>query len=547
MIQNPIFKGFNPDPSICRRGDDYYVAVSSFEWFPGLPIYHSRDLKNWQLLTHVLTDDNNPDLKKLPSAKGIWAPSLTWCEEEKLFYVIYGVMNSMNSRYFDVDNFLITASDINGPWSEPVYLHSAGFDASILHDNDGKKWIVSLEWETRENYEKPGAICLVEYSPQEQRVVGYPKRIWHGGTDRGCIEAPHLTRRGDNYYLMVAEGGTGYGHAVTMARATQVDGPYEGDPQNPILTSWPQNFNERQDAWHLKTHYFNPATYLQKAGHGSYVETPDGEVWLTHLCSRPFRDTLRCTLGRETAIQKMQWTEDGWLRLAVGGNLAQHLVEESTLAPHPFPAKPARDDFDAATLDNTFYTPRIRFQRFTSLNRQPGYLAIRGQESLSSLNKVSLVAKKLTSVYADISTKMAFTPEIYQHSAGLVLYYDNMNYLFLHKTWDEASGGAQLAITHIDNGERRDATQKVKLPEGEIYLAMAINGREIQCSWSADGQHYNNIGPRYDTSRFSDEYSQYGEFTGAFVGMACVDSMLHRQEARFDFFSYNAVEDAVIE
>ncbi|MCK2099956.1 family 43 glycosylhydrolase, partial [Klebsiella michiganensis] len=112
MIQNPVFKGFNPDPSICRRGDDYYVAVSSFEWFPGLPVYHSRDLKHWQLLTHVLTDDNNPDLKKLPSAKGIWAPSLTWCEEEKLFYVIYGVMNSMNSRYFDVDNYLITASEI---------------------------------------------------------------------------------------------------------------------------------------------------------------------------------------------------------------------------------------------------------------------------------------------------------------------------------------------------------------------------------------------------------------------------------------------------
>lgn len=158
-------------------------------------------------------------------------------KRKKLFYVIYGVMNSMNSRYFDVDNYLITASEITGPWSEPVYLHSAGFDASILHDTDGKKWIVSTEWETREGYEKPGAICTVEYSPQTRSVVGYPQRIWRGGTDRGCIEAPHLTRRGDYYYLMVAEGGTGYGHAVTMARATQVAGPYEGDPQNPIVTS----------------------------------------------------------------------------------------------------------------------------------------------------------------------------------------------------------------------------------------------------------------------------------------------------------------------
>ena len=547
MIQNPVFRGFNPDPCICRRGDDYYVAVSSFEWFPGLPVYHSRDLKHWQLLTHVLTDDNNPDLKKLPSAKGIWAPSLTWCEEEKLFYVIYGVMNSMNSRYFDVDNYLITAEEITGPWSAPVYLHSAGFDASILHDHDGRKWIVSLEWETREGYEKPGAICLVEYSPQTHSVIGYPQRIWHGGTDRGCIEAPHLTRRGDYYYLMVAEGGTGYGHSVTMARATEVAGPYQGDPLNPIVTSWPENFNERKDTGHLKPHYFNPETYLQKAGHGSYVETPTGEVWLTHLCSRPFRQELRCPLGRETAIQRMEWSEDGWLRLAAGGHLAQHQVEGSRLPPHPFPLKADLDDFDEPRVDNAFYAPRIHFQRFTSLTRKAGYLALRGQESLSSLNKVSLLAKKLTSVYANISTKMDFNPEIYQHSAGLVLYYDNMNYLFLHKTWDETSGAAQLAIIYMDNGERHDDPQKIRLAEGEIYLAIAINGREVQCSWSVDGEHYHPIGAVYDTSHFADEYSRYGEFTGAFVGMACVDSMLHRKEALFDFFCYRADEDAIIE
>lgn len=169
MIRNPILPGFNPDPCICRKGEDYYLAVSTFEWFPGIPVYHSRDLKHWELYTHVLTDDEAVDLKKLPSAKGIWAPCLTYCEEEDLFYVIYGVMNSMNARYFDVDNYLITAKDIKGPWSEPVYLHSSGFDASIFHDDDGRKWIVSLEWETREGYEKPGAICMVEYSPPAER------------------------------------------------------------------------------------------------------------------------------------------------------------------------------------------------------------------------------------------------------------------------------------------------------------------------------------------------------------------------------------------
>ena len=144
MLRNPILKGFNPDPCICRKGEDYYIAVSTFEWFPGIPIYHSRDMKNWELYTHVLTDDSNPDLKKLPSAKGIWAPCLTYCEEEDMFYVIYGVMNSMNARYFDVDNFLITAKDIKGPWSlyiciPPVSTHP--FFTTMMGENILYLWI----------------------------------------------------------------------------------------------------------------------------------------------------------------------------------------------------------------------------------------------------------------------------------------------------------------------------------------------------------------------------------------------------------------------
>ena len=331
MIRNPILPGFNPDPCICRKGDDYYMAVSSFEWFPGIPVYHSKDLKNWELLTHVLTNDTAVDLKKLPSAKGIWAPCLTYCEKEDLFYVVYGVMNSMNARYFDVDNFVITSKNIEGPWSEPVYIHSSGFDASILHDDDGRKYIVSLEWETREGYEKPGAICMVEYCPEKKEIIGYPKRIWSGGTNRGCIEAPHLTKRGEYYYIMCAEGGTGYGHSVTMGRSKNVWGPYEGDPTNPIVTSIPGDFYERHDPDHLKPKYYNPESILQKSGHGSYVETQLGEVYLVHLTARPFVPELRCTLGRETAIQKMIWTDDGWLRMADGSNLAKEFIEESKL------------------------------------------------------------------------------------------------------------------------------------------------------------------------------------------------------------------------
>lgn len=191
MLRNPILKGFNPNPCICKKGDDYYIAVSTFEWFPGIPIYHSKDMKHWELYTHVLTDDSNHDLKKLPSRQKIWAPCLTYCEEEDLFYVVYGVMNSMNARYFDVDNFVITAKNIEGPWSEPVYLHSSGFDASILHDDDGRKYIVSLDWETREGYEKPGVIAISEYDPVKKRSSaiqkGSGKAVQTAGCDRGSL------------------------------------------------------------------------------------------------------------------------------------------------------------------------------------------------------------------------------------------------------------------------------------------------------------------------------------------------------------------------
>ncbi|GLB28519.1 glycoside hydrolase 43 family protein [Lacrimispora amygdalina] len=546
MIKNPILPGFNPDPCICRKGDDYYLAVSTFEWFPGIPIYHSKDLKNWELYTHVLTDDEKVDLKKLPSAKGIWAPCLTYCEEEDMFYVIYGVMNSMNARYFDVNNYLITARDTKGPWSEPVYLHSSGFDASIIHDN-GKKYIVSLEWETREGYEKPGAICMVEYDPEKKEIIGYPKRIWNGGTDRGCIEAPHLYRRGDYYYIMCAEGGTGYNHCVTMGRSKEIWGPYAADPKNPIVTSVPGDSNERHDPDHLKPRYYNPDSLLQKSGHGSMVDTQNGETYLVHLCARPFVPELRCTLGRETAIQKMIWTDDHWLRMASGGNLAEVLVEASDLPEVPVKQVPDFDDFNEEELGLQYYAPRIMPQRFADLTTRPGYVRIRGQESRTSLNQVSILARKLTSVYVTVTTKMEFIPEVHQHSAGLILYYDNMNYINLRKYYSETLGQSALSIIHLENGEKTEfLNTRIPVRDDPVYLRLTIEGRQSWFSWCFDGVNYQKIGRVFDTTRFSDEYCRYGEFTGTMVGITCADRVKHSHYADFDFFEYCADEDRAV-
>lgn len=419
MIHNPILPGCNPDPSICRKGGDFYLAVSSFEWFPGVPVYHSRDLKHWELYANALSDPEALDLRGLPSAKGVWAPCLTYCEEDDLFYLVYGVMHSMNARYFDISNYLITAKDPAGPWSRPVYLHSMGFDASMFHDTDGRKYVVALEWETRAEYEKPGPISIMEYDPVQKRVTGRPKRIWRGGTDRGCLEAPHLTRRGNYYYLMCAEGGTGYYHSVTMARSESVFGPYDPEPG----------------------------------------------LW--------------------------------------------------------------------------YYAPRISPKSFMDLTSRPGWARLRGQESGCSLHEVSLLTRKLTSLRACATAKMDFTPEYYQHSAGLILYYDNMNFFYLEKTFSEEHGCPVLQLLQLENGRRSEYPGHI-VPlrgGGSVWLRARIRGRQTQFFWSGDGEQYQAIGPALDTSLLSDEYSEYGEFTGTFVGITCADRLFHEKTADFDFFA----------
>ena len=541
MIQNPILPGFHSDPCLCRRGEDYYLACSTFEWFPGIPVYHSRDLKHWELQTHLLRDAGSLGLRGLPSAKGIWAPCLSWCEKDGLFYLVYGVMRSMNAHFFDIDNYLITAPEPEGPWSEPVYLHSAGFDASLFHDEDGRKWLVSLEWETRDDRRKPGGICLVEYDPAARAIVGYPKRIFMGATLRGCLEGPHLYQKNGYYYLLCAEGGTGYYHCATLSRSRSLFGPYEPCPHNPILTSVPENRDESSDTDHLKPRYYNPAAPLQKAGHGSLVETQTGEVFMAYHCARPFVPELCCTLGREAAIQKLEWTADGWLQLPGGGCLARLESEEASLPPFAAETLPGFDGFDAGVLRKDYYTPRISPETFADLESRPGWLRLRGQESLSSTNQVSLLVRKLTGVRTVITTRMDFTPELYQHSAGLVLYYDSMNYVWLRKTWSEEQNCAVLSVQEVDRGVKNDHRDcEIPAPEGAVRLRLRIEGKRFAFSWSLDGERWTAIGPDFPTWHLSDEHSGYGEFTGTMYGLGCVDAMLRRRTADFDFLN---VED----
>lgn len=220
--------------------------------------------------------------------------------------------------------------------------------------------------------------------------------------------------------------------------------------------------------------------------------------------------------------------------------MAQTFVEGSGLPDWEPTPTPEHDDFDCEKLGLQYYAPRIDPKGFCDLKARPGWLRMRGQEAQTSLNRVSILARKLTSLNAEIVTKMEYDPEISQHSAGLILYYDNMNYAYLRKYWSETLNSPAVSVLRLDNGTKTEyACARRRVAAGPIWLRLRVEGRKAQFSWSQDERSYEEIGPAFDTGEFSDEYSEYGEFTGCFVGITAADSMQHRKTADFDLFAYH--------
>ncbi len=541
MIHNPILPGFNPDPAIIRVGDDYYIATSSFEWFPGIPIYHSRDLAHWQLVDYALKTRRHIDMTCLAPSKGVWAPCLTYCEAEKRFYMLYSNVYSSGRLQFDVDNFLIWSDSIHGPWSDPVYINSSGFDASLFHDDDGRKWVVNQERDSRPGHETKRPIILQEYDPGQKKLVGNPVRLTYGGTERGFTEAPHIYKRNGWYYLMTAEGGTGYGHSVVLLRSRDIAGPYESYPHNPVITSCTSEFAMRPEINYAMTDLYNPDVILQKAGHGSLVETQTGQWYIAHLCGRPVMPQKRCVLGRETAIQQVEWTKDGWLRMTDGANIAKDDVPSPELPDYPFPKEAPRCDFDSPELELPFCTPRNEITPdWADLKARPGYLRLRGRESLTSNHWPSLIARRLTAFNATVTTKMDFAADRYQHAAGLTCYYETSNFYSICKTYSEELESNVIAINgyvnkHYIDGDNACAVVDKDAP---VYLRAEISGERLQFYFSTDGEHFEKLGPVLDMTCLSDEASEFGEFTGTFVGIFAQDSHTREKFADFDFFEY---------
>ncbi len=520
-ITNPILKGFNPDPSILRVGEDYYIATSTFEWFPGVQIHHSRDLIHWKLIARPLNRISQLDMRGASCSEGVWAPCLTY--DQGVFYLIYtNVKLWTYGSARDLHNYLVTTTDITGDWSEPIHLNSSGFDPSLFHDDDGRKWLVNQLWDHRKGKNQFAGIVLQEYSVTEKRLLGPAVNIFLG-TDLGLVEGPHLYKRNGYYYLLTAEGGTRFKHAVTFARSRKLEGPYEVHPQNPILTSW-----------------MDPNLELQRAGHGCLVETGDGEWYLVHLCGRPIPSRGRCTLGRETAIQKMMWQDDDWIYLAAGGNKPQFIVPAPELEECVWEEEVARDDFDSSNLNIHFQSLRMPLgEDALSLTERPGFLRLKGTESLGSRFHQSLIARRQQAFCYTATTVLDFHPDTFQQMAGLVALYDTNNFYYLQITLEEDKGKV-LSILKRDASVFDEPLQERISMEGwdKCYLRIEVDYHILQFYYSKDEKEWNKVGPIFDASILSDEYTEPNRFTGAFVGLCCQDLSGQRKPADFDFFEY---------
>jgi xylan 1,4-beta-xylosidase len=514
MSTNPILPGFHPDPSILRVGEDYYIATSTFEWFPGVQIHHSRDLVSWRPLGGVLTRPSQLEMRGIPNSGGVWAPCLTW--HDGTFYLIYSIMRTWAKTAFkDVHNYLVTAPNINGPWSEPVYLNSSGFDPSLFHDRDGRKWLTNLQWDFRDGRQRFAGIVIQEYDPVQRKLVGERRTIMQ---KKRLIEGPHLYRIGEYYYLMLAEGGTSWAHACTLARSKDLFGPYEPDPIGDFLTTG-----------HAPEHP------LQKCGHGSLVETPGGDWYVAFLCSRPVGPNRRCILGRETGLARCQWTDDGWLRLTNGDPAPPVAVDGLADDAH----SPARGDIDIRFAPGQ-PDPRLQSLRvpmddgWFDLKTRPGCLTLRGRESPQSVFEQSLVGVRLTHLHTRAETRVAFEPSHFSQLAGLFAWYDTRTWYFLHVTHTESAGKA-LRLSWSDDGvcgEQADFT--VPLPAGvPVDLAFELRGETLQFFWRTGESAWQAAGPALDATKISDDYGTGLHFTGAFAAVGAYDLNAGAASAQF--------------
>ncbi|UII23848.1 glycoside hydrolase family 43 protein [Fulvivirga ligni] len=527
QIQNPILRGFNPDPSIIKTKDGYYIATSTFEWFPGVQIHYSKDLINWELVARPLNRISQLDMRGNPDSCGVWAPCLSY--HNNTFYLVYSNVRSFDGKWKDTHNYLVTTDNILGEWSDPVYLNSSGFDASLFHDTDGKKWLLAMITDQRNNHFF-GGITLQEYDEAEKRLTG-PIHTIFKGTELGCTEGPHLYKKDGFYYLITAEGGTEYGHAVTVARSQSITGPYEVHPENPIITS-----------------RHHPEAELQKAGHADLIQDEHGQWLATFLVARPLSPLGKCILGRETAIELIDWPDNQWPQLKNGARTPRSLVSSNGQTPQDFTPSVHHVTFDQPVLDIHFQSLRVPIEEsWATLTAKPGFLRLKGRESLSSFHYQSLIARRIQHFKIEASTYLEFAPVNFQQMAGLIFYYNTNHFHYLTVSCDDQQQKTIQVITYDKSKVTESQTIAIESLAPGIHLKGVLHYDRLQFHYK-EADTWKPIGSALDASILSDDYvrdetNHYRPaFTGAFCGICCQDLSGQGKAADFKHFNYTELK-----
>jgi alpha-N-arabinofuranosidase len=491
-FDNPVVSGFASDPSVCRSGGDFYLVTSTFEYLPGLPLYHSRDLVHWRLIGNALSRESQITFVGRKSSQAIFAPTIR-CEAGRFYIVTTDVGG--------IGNFFITATDPAGPWSDPVRLPESvfGMDPSFFFDDDGTVYY------TRHGGGRNGGVYQARVDLKAGKLLEEPKLVWRG---MGGIwpEGPHLYKRGGWYYLMIAEGGTSYDHRITMARSRSPWGPFEPHPDNPVLT-----------------HRNLPDHPLQALGHADLVTTPQGEWWATLLAIRPqaVAGGRHHHIGRETLLAPVRWREDGWPEFGQQGVLAQPQPTKGLPAWAPWPQPPVRETFAAGRpLPPHWAFLRTLARDRWSLTDQPGRLRlIGGRTGLDVIGTPAFVGRRQERLNQRFATEVDFNPAAPGDAAGVALRMNESHHVLLRLTGE----GEQRRVEcqqQLAGQLRRIASAPIPLPARAVQLQVLAEPSIYTLAWRAAGAAEWQTLCRVPTYQLSTETST--GFTGVYMGLFAV-------------------------
>lgn len=504
--QNPVHRGFLPDPSVIRVGEDYYKVNSSFQYFPAIPISHSKDLVNWEIVGHAITENEYLDLSGTLDSRGIWAPDI-FCANGK--YYIFAPLrhNYDNKETHPMRTQLVMWADRpEGPYSKPEIVYVDNIDPSHFVDDDGKNYMITA----------PG-VTVVPVDETLTKVVGEIKQVWPGTGER-CSEGPHVFKKDGWYYAMVAEGGTGYGHGINVARSRELYGEYEQCPYNPVM---------RQT---------NPEAKLQRAGHGKLVETQNGEWWCMYLCGRRNEGNYT-TVGRETALDKVTWTDDGWFKINDGNGPSAEA--EAPDLPWTEYEKFAFDDFDEDKINVNWQWVRNPDHSAYSLTENKGHLRLYTLDGqLFEVRAKNTLVRREQELKYTASAKMTFVPNE-NEQAGLTCYYSTKTYASLSMRMIDGKTCLVLAANRNNGEEIMQITEGI-VP-GNIYLKVEVEKLTRRFFYSYDGENWMAAGVLENCVYLCDEGvpEDRKRHTGTMVGIyANNGGSGSRNYADFDYFKY---------